>query len=93
MENPRNAADKVRPILQAMERSIDSARRRRLNTEDATPAPDEPRPQDAGQMPHIRPDEADEPEAATPPRLKARPKRPSSFLRSDNAPELQTRIG
>lgn len=31
MDNLRNAAQKIRPILQAMERSIDSARRRRTN--------------------------------------------------------------
>jgi len=33
----RNAADKIRPILAAMERSIDSARRRRLHTDDDQP--------------------------------------------------------
>lgn len=30
----RNAADRIRPILAAMERSIDTARRRRLHTDD-----------------------------------------------------------
>ncbi len=34
----RQAADKVRPILAAMERSIDSARRRRLHIEEDPPA-------------------------------------------------------
>lgn len=93
MENPRNAADKVRPILQAMERSIDTARRRRLNTEDEPATAEEAAPSAPSQPASIRPEQGDEPESANPPRLKARPKRPSSFLRSDNAPELQTRIG
>lgn len=30
--NKRQAAERIRPILEAMERSIDSARRRRVNT-------------------------------------------------------------
>jgi hypothetical protein len=37
MDNPRNAAQKIRPILQAMERSIDSARRRRTNEPEPLP--------------------------------------------------------
>ena len=31
MDHPRSAAQRIRPILQAMERSIDSARRRRTH--------------------------------------------------------------
>jgi len=31
MDKPRPAAERIRPILQAMERSIDAARRRRLH--------------------------------------------------------------
>ena len=43
----RQAAEKIRPILEAMERSIDSARRRRINTgpaSQAQPAPVQPNP-------------------------------------------------
>ncbi len=40
MEKSRVTADRVRPILQAMERSIDSARRRRLHgSQPQSPAP------------------------------------------------------
>lgn len=37
MDHPRTAAQKIRPILQAMERSIDSARRRRTNEPEPVP--------------------------------------------------------
>ncbi len=67
MEHSRSAADRVRPVLQAMERSIEAARRRRLDTgsvvtDDArTPAPIE-RERTFGDHPPLA-------------RLKARPKR------------------
>ena len=44
MEKSRVTADRVRPILQAMERSIDSARRRRLHGSQPQSAP-QPQPQ------------------------------------------------
>lgn len=71
MENARTAADRVRGILQSMERSIDEARRERLHRDDPTPAPRvAPRP-----VPLDR-TETDEPDGERPPqRLKARPKR------------------
>lgn len=43
----RQAAERIRPILEAMERSIDSARRRRVNAgspQQATPTPAQPNP-------------------------------------------------
>lgn len=39
MENQKSAADRIRPILQAMERSIDSARSRRTNVPGTNAAP------------------------------------------------------
>jgi hypothetical protein len=39
MSNQRNAADRVRPFLQAMEKSITAARQRRLNDRPGVPAP------------------------------------------------------
>ncbi len=65
MERSRVTADRVRPILQAMERSIDSARRRRLHgsqpqsssqalsPSQQAPPPSQPQHQrDYGQPPH-----------------------------------------
>lgn len=67
MEQPRSAVDKVRPVLQAMERSIDAARRRRLDT--GAVAAEEP--------PSAVPIERERTFGDHPPlaRLKARPKR------------------
>jgi hypothetical protein len=80
MEKSRPAADRVRPILQAMERSIDAARRRRLHAgaveEEDAPAPAVP---DTSQPLRIG-----EPGA----RLKARPKRPSAFPRRDDGSHI-----
>ena len=39
MDNPKPAAQRIRPILQAMERSIDSARRNRMTINGQAPAP------------------------------------------------------
>ena len=67
MDQPRSAVDRVRPVLQAMERSIDAARRRRLDTGDV-PAVEPPsvvaieRERSLGEHPPLA-------------RLKARPKR------------------
>jgi hypothetical protein len=41
MKNPRSTAERMRPILQAMERSIDAARQQRLQNVDG---PAQPRP-------------------------------------------------
>ena len=62
MKNTRTTAEQIRPILQAMERSIESARRRRLHT--TAPSPAEPMP-----TPFVTDGPSDRP------RQKARPKR------------------
>ncbi len=106
MSNQRPAADRIRPILAAMERSIDAARRRRTspdeeNIERLTP----PKPDDQTLVRASKDDTAavigrDErtdvgeshEENPMPGRLKARPKRPSStFFTNDEG--LQTRAG
>lgn len=80
-DDNRNAADRVRHILQAMERSIVTARKRRLNEDQETQGtPGErsetPKPplQDGEERPVTR--------------LRARPKRPSTFTpdRDDRPP-------
>ena len=71
MKNARTTADQIRPILEAMERSIESARRRRLHHAETPPPP--PRP--TGRL---------EPSDTTdPPRQKARPKRGTTFAHLD----------
>jgi hypothetical protein len=71
MNDARSAADKVRPILQAMERSIATARQRRLNQEDRS----------ADVTPQTTPLQTQETQTGDQevPRLRARPKRPSSL--------------
>ncbi len=55
MEKSRATADRVRPILQAMERSIETARRRRLHgSQPQAPAPPQAPPQ-AQAQPTFRP--------------------------------------
>lgn len=72
MTHGKNAADRIRPILQAMERSIESARSRRLHDEPAhTPAAPSPIA-----APHDAVIGSDEPNGEAPVRLKARPRRP-----------------
>ncbi len=75
MKNPSNTAENIRPILQAMERSIESARRRRLNQHD-TPAIGAPA------VTHREP-AAVVPENGDALRRKARPKRPSPILATE----------
>lgn len=73
MEQKKPAADRVRHILQAMERSIDAARQRRTNTGRAptpTPAPQS--------MPAIVPEPVDTGRTESG-RLRARPKRFTSY--------------
>ncbi len=71
MDKSRAAVDRVRPFLAAMERSIDAARRQRLQTAGERPTED-------AILRIAEPDTTD-PTAAPPPRLKARPKRVSPF--------------
>ncbi|MHC4219263.1 MAG: hypothetical protein ACYSU7_12515 [Planctomycetota bacterium] len=65
MKTSRSTAERIRPILQAMERSIESARRRRLHESESPP---QPRP--------VPVDPRDNGGDALP-RRKARPKRSS----------------
>ena len=68
MDKSRPAVDRVRPFLAAMERSIDAARRQRLQ------GPGE-RPSEAAILRITEPAVTDPVAAPPPPRLKARPKR------------------
>jgi len=83
MDNTKPAAERVRPILQAMERSIDAARQRRLHqtgaesANDAVPAPTEGAPPAA--------------EGDRPTRLKARPKRPAPLSGYDREESFRSR--
>ncbi|MHC4428108.1 MAG: hypothetical protein ACYS0D_05830 [Planctomycetota bacterium] len=76
MKNTRSTAEQIRPILQAMERSIESARRRRLHT--TSPSRVEPNP---------APITGDEPTER--PRQKARPKRDTSLGRRFDGSEFR----
>jgi hypothetical protein len=83
MDKSRPVAERVRPILQAMERSIDAARRQRLN-HDSGPAR-APEPHRDGS-----PDGNGAPN--TPPaRLKARPKRSNGFRGYPNDLDYRSR--
>lgn len=83
MDRQKPVADRIRPILEAMERSIDSARRKRCNN-DPTPTPPSNRPngshESGADLPH--PSSGDE----SPPRLKARPKRPMNLGGNNGGP-------
>jgi hypothetical protein len=72
MSASKTTADRIRPILQAMERSIESARRRRLNQDEELPPP-----------PSAQPPPAPPVNGADSGRRKARPKRPTSLLGGD----------
>ncbi len=78
MEKSRETTERIRPILEAMERSIDSARRKRLHaTHPASPAPASIPPATTQAVPtNEQPDDSQEPYY----RRKARPKRPSGVL-------------
>ncbi len=76
MKNPRTTAEQIRPIIQAMERSIESARRRRLHT--TVPTPVEPT------SPHFVNDGPSDR-----PRQKARPKRDGKLGRPFNGSEYR----
>ena len=74
MDQSRSAAERIRPILQAMERSIEMARRQRLHDSQgpATRGPSEPL-----EMTSEKPA----------PRLKARPKRTPPFMTTRDGPK------
>lgn len=87
MDTQKNAADRMRPILQAMERSIDQARRNRVKL---------PEPAAVAALPAspvIQPTLESYDDDATP-RLKARPKRlPSPFLDGHKQPDYHSQAG
>ena len=80
----KNTVDKIRPILEAMERSIESARRQRLN-EDGADAPDAQADRQVGGPSTVadssafRPDESND-DDRDPKRMKARPKRANPLI-------------
>lgn len=78
MEKSRAASERIRPILEAMERSIDLARRKRLhNMHPAEPTPTTIPPASHIQQPiNEQTDDSQEPYY----RRKARPMRPSGVL-------------
>ena len=88
MDNARSAAERVRPILQAMERSIDTARQRRLHTSGIP----------VREMVPVTPIKQETSEAVVgqdgepAPRLKARPKR-ASPLSTYDPNSLRSRAG
>ena len=77
MKTSRSTAERMRPILQAMERSIDAARRRRLHESESPPEP-RPVPVDPRQQGN---------DAL--PRRKARPKRSTPVLRQFDGSEYR----
>ena len=77
MKNSRSTAERIRPILQAMERSIESARRRRLHESESPP---EPRPVPVDPREHG---------SDTLPRRKARPKRSTPVTRQFDGSEYR----
>ena len=77
MKNSRTTAERMRPILEAMERSIDIARRQRLH---GTDTPVQQRPMAADR--HGNGDDEM-------PRRKARPKRATPTLRHPGHPEYR----
>jgi hypothetical protein len=76
MKTSRSTADRVRPILQAMERSIESARRRRLHKAESAAGP-RPVPNEHASGENDLP------------RRKARPKRPSPLIRQCGGTEYR----
>ena len=79
MKTTRSTAERVRPILEAMERSIENARRRRLH--------------DAGTPVTPRPILGEhEPVAGQQPRQKARPKRAGPMLTRFNGSDYRPKV-
>ena len=85
MDKSRPATERVRPILQAMERSIDAARRRRLNHGDAASP--------VHGVSEIPRQEEQLPTNENTGRLKARPKRVSPFPAYDDESQVRSRAG
>ncbi len=83
MKNPRSTAERMRPVLEAMERSIDTARRRRLHETD-TPVQERPMAIDT----HANADGDGDGDGEMP-RRKARPKRATPTLRHPGHPEYR----
>ncbi len=79
MKNSRTTAERMRPILEAMERSIDAARQKRLHDVDG---PAQPRP--------LAVDQPKVGDGAIP-RRKARPKRATPQLLHPGAPEYRAK--
>ena len=106
MEKSRVTADRVRPILQAMERSIDSARRRRLHgsqpqspsqplppSQQQAPPPYQPQQQPAPALPQEGALHESDLYDESVPRRKARPKRPSPMMPSYDDPDYRAKAG
>ena len=85
MKTSRSTAERMRPILEAMERSIDTARRRRLHKTD-TPVEPRPMPVDGHANPNANANGDSDGEM---PRRKARPKRATPTLRHPGNPEYR----
>ena len=85
MNDKRNAVDRVRPFLLAMEHSIAAARQRRLNDGDST----------ARAASVVQPASAAEPtnDDQAVPRLRARPKRPSAPVSGYEEPTYHSQAG
>ena len=94
MDTPRPAAERVRHILQAMERSIDSARRQRLHTSSPAPQPFSaaPPPQAVFPRPAASLPQQPSQNGATQ-RLKARPKRADTFASPFDQPIYRSQAG
>jgi hypothetical protein len=103
MNNTRKVVERMRPYLRAMEESISAARQQRLNggVEPVAPAAAVPPPvpvaPPAASVPATSPVAPGEINPATgepAPRLRARPKRPSTFVSpSYEEPRSQSRAG
>jgi hypothetical protein len=94
MDTPRPAAERVRHILQAMERSIDTARRQRLHTSGspAQPVAIAPATQTVFPRPASTLAQPSAPNADNQ-RLKARPKRAETFASPYDQPVYRSQTG
>jgi len=91
MKNSRSTVERIRPILEAMERSIDSARRRRLNETD-TPVQHRPLTLDGDANANVNGDGSGSGSGDSEmPRRKARPKRATPTLHHPGHPEYRAK--